>query len=88
MDSNGNVGINNTSPTKQLIPYIYNELDHKFDCSTPLVYSNQTIEGCNIQLMNIDVENNAELEIDHQGSVTLDKGFELKAGSTLEIKYW
>jgi hypothetical protein len=45
-----------------------------------------TIEDCNIDIDNVTIQNNANVIIDAETNLTIQKDFEVKVGSTLEIK--
>ena len=50
------------------------------------VSANRTITGCNINVQNVTVQNNAKLTIDAANVTTINGPFEVKLGSQLEIK--
>lgn len=71
-----------------------NSLDGEwyYNCGPELVIENEvitsdrTIEGCEIIIDNVTIQNNSDVIIDAEGGVTIEKDFEVKVGSTLEIK--
>jgi len=46
----------------------------------------ETILGCDIQVENVTIQNNSNVIIDATNNVTIEKNFEVNAGSTFEIK--
>jgi len=66
-------------------------LDGKYRCVETLVTnrtitSDETINGCDIKVNNVIIQNNADVIIDAENEVIIEKDFEVKVGSTLEIK--
>jgi len=66
-------------------------LDGKYRCVETLVTnrtitSDETINGCDIKVDNVTIQNNADVIIDAENEVIIEKDFEVKVGSTLEIK--
>jgi len=60
-------------------------------CTTENVHnetinSDVTIENCNVDIDNVTIQNNANVVIDADNGVTIQKDFEVKVGSILEIK--
>lgn len=72
--------------------------DTKFDettigvvpCSTTIVNSvissDRTVAGCNIEVINTVIQNNANVIFDAKESTTINGTFEVQLGSELEIK--
>lgn len=54
--------------------------------SNRTINSDETIEGCDIKVENVTIQNNAHVIIDASNNVFIEKNFEVKGGSTLEIK--
>ena len=50
------------------------------------VTANRTITGCEINVQNVTVQNNAKLTLDAENVTTINGPFEVKLGSQLEIK--
>lgn len=50
------------------------------------INSDRTIENCNVDIDNVTIQNNANVIIDADNGVTIHKDFEVKVGSTIEIK--
>jgi len=50
------------------------------------VTTNTTVNGCNVNVQNVTVQNNAKLTIDAQNDATINGPFEVQIGSELEIK--
>lgn len=50
------------------------------------INSDRTIENCNVEIDNVTIRNNANVVIDGDNGVTIQKDFEVKIGSTLELK--
>lgn len=54
--------------------------------SNRTIYSDETIEGCDVKVENVTIQNNADVIIEATNNVIIEKNFEVKVGSTLEIK--
>lgn len=71
-----------------------NSLDGEwyYNCGSELIIENEvitsdrTIEGCEIILDNVTIENNSVVIIDSEWKTTIEKDFEVEIGSTLEIR--
>ncbi len=50
------------------------------------VTTNTTVNGCDVNVQNVNVQNNAKLTIDAQNNATINGPFEVQIGSELEIK--
>lgn len=73
-----------------LYPYYTSEWK-PIDCPTTVVNnqvitSNVTYTGCEIQVSNVTIQNNADVIFDHDFMTEITGLFEVKSGSTLEIK--
>lgn len=61
-------------------------------CASPNIIENrtitadETIDGCDVRVRNVTVQNNADVIIDARESTTLEYNVELKLGTSLEIK--
>ncbi|MBW8332766.1 MAG: S8 family serine peptidase [Prolixibacteraceae bacterium] len=49
------------------------------------VTTNTTVVGCNVNVQNVNVQNNAKLTIDAQNETTINGTFEVQLGSSLDI---
>jgi lysyl endopeptidase len=54
--------------------------------SNRTITSDETIDGCDIKVENVTIQNNSVVIIDATNNVIIEKNFEVKVGSTLEIK--
>ena len=54
--------------------------------SNRTITTNETIEGCDVKVENVTIQNNSDVIIDATNNVTIEKNFEVRSGSTLEIK--
>ena len=54
--------------------------------SNRTITNNETIEGCDIKIENVTIQNNSDVIIDATNNVTIEKNFDVKVGSTFEIK--
>ncbi|GAB1454138.1 hypothetical protein MASR2M47_41940 [Draconibacterium sp.] len=54
--------------------------------SNRTINSDETIEGCDIKVENVTIQNNSDVIIDATNNVIIEKNFEVKVGLTLEIK--
>lgn len=54
--------------------------------SNRTITNDETIEGCDIKIENVTIQNNSDVIIDATNNVTIEKNFEVKVGSTFEIK--
>lgn len=50
------------------------------------INSDENIDGCDVIIDNVTIQNNSDVIIDAENSVKIEKDFEVKLGSTLEIK--
>ena len=54
--------------------------------SNRIITSDENIKGCDIKVEDVTIQNNADVIIEASNNVTVEKNFEVKVGSTLEIK--
>jgi len=78
--------INVTISKHNYIPYLEYVVCTTTDFTSQPVNTSQTVKGCNINVQDVKVENNAKLTIDADGEVNIDGDFEIEIGSELEIK--
>ena len=57
-----------------------------FNFTSQTVISDTPITGCNINVQNVKVQNNAKLTLDAINETTINGDFEVQLGSELEIK--
>ncbi len=53
--------------------------------SNRTITADETIEGCDVKVDNVTIQNNSDVIIDATNNVTIEKNFEVKLGSTFEI---
>ena len=57
------------------------------DYTSQTVTTNTTVNGCtNLNIQNVTVTNNALLKLDAPGDIVINGPFEVKAGSSLQVK--
>ena len=50
------------------------------------VTTDTTVNGCSVNIQNVNVQNNAKLTIESQNETIINDPFEVKIGSELELK--
>ncbi len=63
------------------------DLDYSVvNVSNRTITSNETITGCDINITNVKIKNNAKVTIDAINNITINGTFEVDLGCTLELK--